>query len=102
VLERFPLERLVSSPYLRCTQTLVPLEAARGLAVEQRDEVAEGARRGDVAALLGEIGSAAALICTHGDVLELMLGEPTRKGETTVVEPTSEGLRVLERIPPPA
>jgi broad specificity phosphatase PhoE len=101
-LERFPIDRLVSSPHLRCTQTLAPLAAARGLAVEQRAEVAEGAGRGDVAALLAEIGAAAALICTHGDVLELLLGEPTRKGETTVVEPTSEGLRVLARIPPPA
>jgi phosphohistidine phosphatase SixA len=72
--------RIVSSPYVRCTQTIEPLGAALGLAVETDDRLAEGAPREDVEALLRETPPGSVL-CTHGDVVELVLGRPLKKGE---------------------
>jgi 8-oxo-(d)GTP phosphatase len=101
-LARFGIERLLSSPFLRCTRSFEPLAAALGLPIEERDELADDATRKHALALLDELGSATAALCTHGELLHLLLGDPTEKGETTVVEHTPDGVRVLERIPPPA
>jgi 8-oxo-(d)GTP phosphatase len=101
-LARFGIERLVSSPYLRCTQTFEPLAAALGLPVEERDELADDATLAQALALLDELEGVTAALCTHGELLHLLLGDPTEKGETTVVERTPDGVRVLERIPAPA
>ena len=90
----FTVARVLSSPYLRCTQTVEPLAEARGLDVEPCEELAEG-------------GAAAALVlvrrlverpevtvlCTHGDVMEAVLDglgvsrtRETEKGATWVLE----------------
>jgi 8-oxo-dGTP diphosphatase len=37
-----PFVQLLSSPFLRCMQTLEPLAEARGLSIDLRDELAEG------------------------------------------------------------
>ena len=42
-LQQDPPNRLVSSPYARCIQTLEPLALALDLAIETTDELAEGA-----------------------------------------------------------
>src|SRR3712207_3914931 len=44
-LAGFPVSRILSSPYVRCAQTVEPLGVARGLPVEPSDELAEGAGR---------------------------------------------------------
>jgi len=64
------LGRLVSSPYLRCVQTLEPLAVAVDLPVETTDELAEGACGESVAALLLSLAAERPLACcTHGDVV---------------------------------
>ena len=65
---------LVSSPYVRCVETLAPLAAAQGLSVQEHDALAEGA--GAVAALelvraVAALGPAA--LSTHGDVQQLVV-----------------------------
>jgi 8-oxo-dGTP diphosphatase len=100
-LARFGIERLISSPFLRCTQSFEPLAVALGLPIEERDELADDAKRKHALALLDELEDATAALCTHGELLHLLLGDPTEKGETTVVERTPDGVRVLERVPPP-
>jgi len=81
-------ERIVSSPYLRCTQTVEPLAHHCGLRVEERDELAEGASRDEALALVEEMRGAGVVLCTHGDVVLELLGAELRKGETAVlVEP---------------
>jgi len=94
-LARFPIRRLVSSPHLRCVQTFEPLARARGLDIEERTELGEGAGPDVTQALVRELANDDAALCTHGDVLELLLGEPLKKGETAVAR---FGLRVVERI----
>jgi phosphohistidine phosphatase SixA len=79
--------RIVSSPYVRCIQTVEPLAAALGLEVELDARLAEGAGR-DAAALLAEDGVVA---CTHGDVVLDLLGRMLKKGAAAIVEPDGAG-----------
>jgi len=72
--------RVISSPYVRCVQTVEPL----GLEVELDDRLAEGAPRSETLALLAE--SDGAVACTHGDVIENVLGRTLRKGEAVVLQ----------------
>ncbi|MGH2977341.1 MAG: SixA phosphatase family protein [Gaiellaceae bacterium] len=61
-----PLEprRIVSSPYVRCVQTVEPLAAALGRPVEQDDRLAEGAGRAALELLRAETVSWAARTAT--------------------------------------
>jgi broad specificity phosphatase PhoE len=45
-LGRREFRRIVSSPYVRCVETVVPLAHARGLAVEHADALGEAAKAG--------------------------------------------------------
>lgn len=81
----YSVERITSSPSLRCTQTVAPLSRELGIPIENRPELEEGASRGETLALIRELGDAAVL-CTHGDVLENLFGEAGRKGSTRVVD----------------
>lgn len=66
------LERTVASPYRRCRQTLEPLAKALGLELETVDELGEGHGLLGIEPLLLAGGCVAA--CTHGDVLDELLG----------------------------
>lgn len=66
-----PPDRLVSSPYLRCVQTLEPLGSTLDVRIETSDALAEGAG-GEAAAvfLLSLADDGRSLACsTHGDVV---------------------------------
>lgn len=65
-------QRLLSSPYLRCVETLGPLAAATGLEVEEEEDLAEGTGRAAVSLLRSLAGEQAAL-CTHGDIVPEVL-----------------------------
>ena len=99
-LEGRPIARILSSPYVRCVQSVELLARARGLQVEPVDELAEGA---DVEAALEvlRVGEAAAA-CVHGDLIEALLGRGEPKGSTTVLELDAGPPKVLERLAPPA
>lgn len=75
-LRRFTTRRVVSSPYLRCVQTVEPLAEEAGLEVELDDRLAEGAGAA-AGELLREDGVVA---CTHGDVVHALLGRHLKKG----------------------
>jgi 8-oxo-dGTP diphosphatase len=93
LLRPFGVRRVVSSPYVRCVQTVEPLAAALGLQVEQDDRLEEGAGAAS-AALLREDGI---VCCTHGDIVEALLGRGLKKGAAFVLE---EG-RVLRKLSAP-
>ena len=82
LLRPFAVRRIVSSPYVRCVQTVEPLAAALGLQVEQDDRLEEGAGAAS-AALLREDG---VVCCTHGDIVEALLGRGLKKGAALVLE----------------
>ena len=71
------IRRVVSSPYVRCVQTVEPLAAGLGLEVELDDRLAEGAGRA-AQPLLEEEGIVA---CTHGDVIFELIGHGLKKAE---------------------
>ena len=70
-----PVRRILSSPYVRCVDTVVPLGRALGLAVETADELAEGSFVGDAFDLLGSLAGAEgdSVLCSHGDVIPGLL-----------------------------
>ena len=96
------VDRILSSPYARCIQTVEPLATALELEVEERPELAEGAGPSASSALAEEMADRNAVLCTHGDVVEDILGESMRKGAAYVLERTRGGLEPVDYLPPPA
>jgi len=62
------IDRLLSSPYVRCVQTLEPLAASRGMSIETTPVLAEGAGGQGAVELLSR--DEALVACSHGDVIE--------------------------------
>jgi phosphohistidine phosphatase SixA len=79
-LRALGVRRAVSSPYVRCVQTLEPL----GLPVEEDERLGEGASREATLELLHALEDAVA--CTHGDIVENVLGRPLKKGAFVVLQ----------------
>src|SRR5262249_34470606 len=90
--------RVLSSPYLRCVQTVAPL----GLDIELDERLAEGAARTEFLALLADADGAVA--CTHGDVIENVIGRSIKKGAAVVLEESVvvDELAAPQRGPEPA
>jgi len=100
VLAGHRVARILSSPYVRCVQTVEPLARVRGLAVERREELAEGAGLGAFFSLGDALRAAA--VSVHGDLVEELFGESRRKGSTMLFEERDGGLQGVATIPPPA
>jgi broad specificity phosphatase PhoE len=64
-----PIGRTVSSPYVRCRETLAPLAAELGLLVEDADGLTEGAPLSEALRLLDKVSDKPTALCTHGDVI---------------------------------
>jgi 8-oxo-(d)GTP phosphatase len=96
-LSGYEIDRIVSSPFDRCVQTVEPLARARGLEVETSDDLAEGAGPERARSLLLDLAAEAALVCGHGPELVPIFGK-VKKGETLVLEPTGDQLVELGRI----
>jgi len=62
------IERLISSPYVRCTQTLAPLGERLGLAVEEHPALAEGGGVNTLR-LFEELSGTNVALSSHGDVI---------------------------------
>jgi 8-oxo-(d)GTP phosphatase len=108
VLSEYAIDRVVSSPYRRCVQTVEPLAAARGLPVIESDTLGEG-HRDEALALVDLAADETVVLCGHGDTvpyLLIALGVATNfddvkcsKASTWVVRPGQEG--AAEYLPPP-
>jgi 8-oxo-dGTP diphosphatase len=110
-LAEYPIGRILSSPYVRCVQSVEPLARARGLPVEETDALAEGAGTGPLLRLLGEVGDAA--LCTHGDVMQdfvewlhhhrgVAVDGGLAKGATWVLDVVHGEVVAARYLPPPA
>jgi broad specificity phosphatase PhoE len=75
-----PVSRVVSSPYLRCLQTVAPLGAALGILVEVDDGLAEGSSPRAIQALIATAGQGGLVICSHGDVIGDLLRRVASEG----------------------
>jgi 8-oxo-dGTP diphosphatase len=78
------IARLVSSPAVRCVQTLEPLAESLGLTVENDRRLAEGHRGDDALKLADELMAAGdvGVLCSHGDVIPDLLSELKVAGTT--------------------
>lgn len=65
--------RILSSPYTRCVQTVQPLADVLATAVEVEPLLSEGCPPAPLATRLDRFGDGAVL-CSHGDVLESLIG----------------------------
>lgn len=70
-----PVARILSSPAVRCVDTVVPLGRALGLGVETVDALAEGSFVGDAFDLMRSLAAAEddSVLCSHGDVIPGLL-----------------------------
>ncbi|MGH9154455.1 MAG: SixA phosphatase family protein [Acidimicrobiales bacterium] len=85
LLSGYAVNRILSSPSVRCVQTVSPLAAARGLAVETATALAEG--DGAAAVRLVQSLDGGVVLCSHGDVIPEVLDSLGAGGQT------GEGLR---------
>lgn len=93
LLRPFGVRRVVSSPYVRCVQTVEPLAAALGLPLELDDRLGEGEGR----AALDLIQEDGVLSCTHGDVVREVVDRGLKKAAAVVLR---DG-QVVRELPPP-
>jgi 8-oxo-dGTP diphosphatase len=108
-LSRYHPRRILSSPFVRCWETVQPLAEALGLGVESVDELSEG-HGPDAVRLLSTMAGESAVLCTHGDVagdlLEFLYPEPTpararlrlQKGDVWVVQSTGSDLVISDHL----
>jgi len=114
LLQDATFDRVLSSPFVRCMETVVPLAAARGLSVEPIEALAEGNALDDALAVVRKHATSGAVLCTHGDLMPAMLDyyaaggvaiDDVRqwpKGCTWVLDTDTTGDVVAARyLPPP-
>jgi phosphohistidine phosphatase SixA len=102
------VRRVVSSPYVRCVETVAPLAEQLGLKIEVVEELAEGHGPEALALARSWLGEEVAA-CSHGDVVPFVVGQlvhdapdplPCAKGSTWILRAAGE--RVTGRHVPPA
>jgi phosphohistidine phosphatase SixA len=95
-------QRIVTSPFLRCLQTVEPLAEALGISLEQDGRLGEGVPAGQALALLEELRGEAVAICTHGEVIAQLIAAPhsTAKAATWLLDPAT--LAPVEYLAPPS
>ena len=101
-LAGYGITRLVSSPYLRCLQTLEPLSAQIDRPIEHEAALAEGVSADEAQGFIAQLGPGPVVLCTHGDVMEALVGEgePKKKGATWLLTRHGAALRRLRYWPP--
>lgn len=67
------IERIYSSPYTRCVQTMEPLAEAIGAKVIEHDALAEGPDVDAAYELCDELVGYNAVLCSHGDVIPAVI-----------------------------
>jgi 8-oxo-(d)GTP phosphatase len=102
LLREFHPTAILSSGARRCRETVEPLARALEQEVEVRDELAEGASGDEVLRMVSKLPDEVAVLCTHGDVIEWMLGEESKKGSTWVLRLDRDRLTPVEYLPPAA
>jgi 8-oxo-dGTP diphosphatase len=81
-----PPGRLLSSPYVRCVETLEPTADRVGTQVERVPALAEGRSYEDVLELIAG-APANSVLCSHGDVIPAVMAALERRGATIRTPP---------------
>jgi 8-oxo-dGTP pyrophosphatase MutT (NUDIX family)/phosphohistidine phosphatase SixA len=91
LFDRLDVARIVSSPFVRCVQTVEPLATARGLPLETADELAEGIEVERAVALVRSLDDRPTVLCGHGREIEALVGSFEKDGASV------EGMRGLAK-----
>ena len=85
LVERFQgldIQRILSSPFVRCMQTVEPLAEARGLPVEVATELREGASVEELLGALAWLDEGPTVVCGHGTEIRSMIDRLEAGGAT--------------------
>jgi 8-oxo-(d)GTP phosphatase len=74
------IDVIVTSPYVRCRQTVQPLAEELGLEVSEDEALAEGAGGRASRELVRTLAGANAVLCSHGDVIPALIDWMATKG----------------------
>ena len=75
------IRRVLSSPALRCLETLAPLaEACPDVVIERDPRLLEGASLHGLLDLVKELGDEPTLLCSHGDLIPELIEHFRRSG----------------------
>jgi phosphohistidine phosphatase SixA len=110
-LRDYPISSILSSPTVRCLETVEPLAQRRGLRVESADVLRVDADPTDLVALLLDPAAAEAVLCSHGELIGAALirlvGERFEgdtlswpKGSTWVLKVTEGRIEDARYLPP--
>jgi 8-oxo-dGTP diphosphatase len=72
--------RIITSPYVRCFQTVEPLAERLGIPIDRSDALAEGAPTADAVELLDKYADEDTVFCSHGDVIGDLLEHCASQG----------------------
>jgi 8-oxo-dGTP diphosphatase len=79
-LKKEPIDGILSSPYIRCIQTVEPLAEQRKHPIEPRKDLEEGSGGESLARLVAQFTGRSIVLCTHGDLVEEFLEQLIEKG----------------------
>jgi 8-oxo-(d)GTP phosphatase len=100
LLAPFAIERIVSSPYQRCLETVEPLARSRGLRVELRTELAADRQDAEAGPLLRVLVEEDAVVCVHGGVESGLLPDGARFPKGSAWRLTADGAPPRYLAPP--
>ena len=91
----YEIARVLSSPAVRCVQTVEPLARSRGLDIEVHEELGEEQQGEAGAELVRSLVGEHAALCVHGGLSDTIAGVSQKKGEVLVLD--DEG-KLVERF----
>ena len=86
LLRDYEIARVLSSPAVRCVQTVEPVSRSRGLDIEVREELSEEQQGEAGAALVRSLGGEQTALCVHGGLSDTISGVSQKKGEVLVLD----------------
>jgi 8-oxo-(d)GTP phosphatase len=108
------VDEVLTSPYIRCVQSVRPLALDRELSLITDEALSEGAPITDALALLERVAISAAVLCSHGDVIPMLIDQMVsagadvsdgdwKKGSVWVLDRAADGsvVRCSYEAPPP-
>jgi 8-oxo-(d)GTP phosphatase len=110
LLSSYRPQRVLSSPFVRCFETVQPIAETLDLGVESVAELSEG-HGPEAVRLMRTMAGESAVLCTHGDVATALLealvpdvdaagraGRRLQKGEFWVIQSTGTSLAIVEHV----
>jgi 8-oxo-dGTP diphosphatase len=80
LFEGLDLERILTSPFVRCVQSVEPLASARGILIEHSEALEEGAPLASVVAMLNRLDDRPTLLCGHGREIDIIVRQAEASG----------------------